>query len=152
MVNSKAWEQLKTRPNSAKVFANLYENKAKLVCDYESASDKSLSPEGRAGTRHESDKYAGYVNNFQFSDVTIDSGDGFQIFAHKVILCAQIDYFECMFSKKFENFNGGVDNRIEMKDFKRNVIISMLTFIYTGKIQKSEIDFELLGIAQKVTL
>lgn len=134
VVNSEAWEQLKTQPNSANVFANLYKDKASgnLVDYYESASDKSSSPEGRAGASNDLDKYASYVNDPLFSDVTIDSGDGRQLFAHKVILCAQSDYFNGMFSEKFKNSKETMVNRIEMKDFKRDVILSMLIFIYTG--------------------
>lgn len=149
MVNSEAWERLKTKPN---IFANLYKYTASgnLVYDYESASDKSSSPEAKAGASDDLDKYASYVNNPLFSDVTIDTGDGYQIFAHKVILCARSDYFDGMFSDKFKNFKETEVNRIEMKDFEHNVILSMLTFIYTRKVKNSKIDFELLGIAQKV--
>lgn len=144
---------MKTLPNAIE----LLDKVLKIVLEtvvylYPSGSDKSSSPERKETEAiADLDKYASFVGNGQFSDAMIISNDGHAIPAHKVILCTQVDYFGKMFAEHFKDFKEE-KGPIEMKDFEMKVILSMLTYIYTGKVNNSEIDFELLGIANKVSL
>jgi hypothetical protein len=53
------------------------------------------------------------------------------IYAHRIILIAHSKYFECLFSKKFKDYN---NTEIIIDDYEYNIFYNFIKFIYTGYI------------------
>ena len=68
-----------------------------------------------------------------FADVTLASEDGHQVEAHKVILAASSPFFKDMLVKKKHNHP-----LIYMRGVKRETLIAMVDFLYTGEAGVSQ--------------
>lgn len=91
--------------------------------------------------------YKDLLTNSQFSDLTIKTSDQKQLKAHKLILRAQSEYFDRMFTHDMkENLN----DEIVIKDFDSTVMQTLLRFIYCGEIEEKDANsFELYAAAHR---
>ena len=90
-------------------------------------------------------RFSKYLNNPVLSDVTIKVGnDSKTIYAHKVILSSSSDYFQAMFANKYQE-----DTQIVFSETEQ-VVMALLTFIYTGKVEvEADILLKLLEFSHR---
>ena len=89
-------------------------------------------------------------NDKHFRDVTFVFGRGKakkEITGHKVAYAIQSEYFAKMFQNDSQEKNL---NCFPITDIKPAVFEIFSKFIYTGKVDSSEFDEELLAVAKKV--
>ncbi|XP_042221150.1 actin-binding protein IPP-like, partial [Homarus americanus] len=82
-------------------------------------------------------------NSQQFCDVEISTG-GSVVKAHRVILSAGSPYFQAIFTSGFAE---ETQSSIEMKSIKHNILIQIITFMYTGDIEVTAENAEELVVA-----
>ena len=89
-----------------------------------------------------------YTNYYPFSDFEIIcSGDGIKksFHCHKVILSLGSEYFKTMLSGYFSESQG----RVEVPDISSKTMAELLQYLYTGELNLTKIDIELLSTAHK---
>jgi len=89
------------------------------------------------------------TNAEQFhADTIIHCNDG-KIRAHKGILAARSEYFDKMLSTKMKE---GLSGEIEVKHMEMSVCRTILEYIYSGKVESSQLNVEILAEAEKMGL
>ena len=89
-------------------------------------------------------------NGDRFSDVTLVTGDGKKIKAHRAILSARCTFFEKMFSIEMLEKD---KTEIEILDIEFEMLEKVVEFIYSGTVQNlNKFAFELLPVADKVNI
>lgn len=73
--------------------------------------------------------------NEKFSDVKIALGNNEYLHAHKNILASQSSVFAAMFEHKMKE---NIENLITIKDIDRDVVMAMVHFMYSGKVNDIE--------------
>lgn len=84
-----------------------------------------------------------------FKEVATDINllvDDESLTAHQLVLSHSSDVFKAMFSSKMLEKSTSV---VKIEDFSKEVIAEMLNFMYTGRIDKIEMRYELLKVAHK---
>lgn len=95
------------------------------------------------------DDYEKVFSNEEFSDVTI-TAEGKSFHLHKCILTARSTFFEGMFRNDMKE---KIENKIEIKDIRYEVLEEFFRFIYTGKVRETDkIICELLTAAEKYSI
>ena len=75
--------------------------------------------------------FASFLESGAFSDVTIVSGTGTRLPAHRVLLCAQSDAFDAMLRRA--GFAETGTNEVRLAEWSDRALRLALTFFYTGE-------------------
>jgi hypothetical protein len=87
------------------------------------------------------------VDSKEYSDICFTLNDNQKIFAHKVILAARSHYFAAMLGGNMKESRA---KEVKLYDLDHEVLLSMLHFIYEGKlIINNNIAVELLEAANR---
>jgi len=72
--------------------------------------------------------------------------DGNRIYCHKVVLSTYSDFFEAIF---LSNMKEAITSEVQLKDVDLETVKNMLSFMYSGNIDKIKINVSLLAAADK---
>ncbi|KAM8716552.1 hypothetical protein ACLKA7_003431 [Drosophila subpalustris] len=87
------------------------------------------------------------LNSKELTDVTIVTGDGHKIPAHKIILSARSKVFAAMFKHPMKE---NTEKCVAISDFTFRVVEELIRYMYTGEAPKlNEMSEDLLAAADK---
>jgi hypothetical protein len=141
---------------------NLLNGIKKSACSIISAKWVSELSKGIAKTTNEDygralKAFDAYFDSPNLSDVTlVCESDGNTIFAHKIILSAQCDYFKVMLEDSSRWQEGSLDAEVAIPDISSTVLRHLVKFLYTGSVafvaDQTELGIELLSAASRFML
>jgi len=83
-----------------------------------------------------------------YSDVVIECDDG-TIAAHTNVLAAGSDFFNALFASNMKERRNG---KVELKYLNKSMCMTLLEFIYTGKVETNKISLNLFEESDKINL